>query len=130
MPWLKNWWEERDDSGVTENADHEEDHGRHGGHNPHPADTYDEVTGLTKHEREVFEKYLSHKSYGGLHATAKDLDMNRNTVYSIVRNVKEKLGYSGNVEDIREQYEKDFKLAPMSDGTYSTEEYGEWDDPS
>lgn len=86
------------------NGKHGVDKVRHGGHNPHPAEIYDGLTGLTLHEKEVFEEYLKH----GLRDAAETMGMNRGTVHAIVNNVKDKLDLRGSQNELYKWYKDEY----------------------
>ena len=72
--------------------------------NPHPPEIYDQETGLTKHERAVFEAWLLH----GLRDGAKELGMNKWTFKTIVANAKNKLDMHGDHNTLYREYKETY----------------------
>jgi len=102
---LKNLLGIRDDDDDDEEVDHEPDRGYHAtGRNTHPAHIYDELTGLTKHERIVFEQYLR----SGLRDGAAELGMNKGTFHKIVNNAKDKLDVRGDQNELYKWYKREY----------------------
>lgn len=80
--------------------------GQHDNHvNPHPKEIYaDTEIGLTRHEKECFEMWLLHGRRDG----AALMDMNKHTFGKIVQIAKEKMGVSGDVNDLWRWYNDEY----------------------